>query len=318
MALQASQSASGAVSTGTSSAAAGGSAGSSPGLLNTMANASQGAQVATALGMSVAVAAAAATGVVAGVALGGTTGSTLPVPEVWSCGNDTVNLPGYVEIMIQFATVEEVEAKKPALEDLFVYAYNNVSGMCDGLFDRILQNATLEEAEDVSFNDTQVVLTKWNAFVNCDGCPEFEPLFSTGILATEAPDDNTITSVSSVNNSFTNTPSTISSSNSVNGNTSSTTFDSRWLQDATDSTTASPAEEAFQNVFANFSKYFADSAPMVFDNPGVRILLFRVYGLDGSIDDEINDPSSYQDDITVGSNLDSVAGVTVPTASTLR
>merc|ERR1711933_32942 len=67
------------------------------------------------------------------------------------------------------------DQEKLIVQNLFKEIYNNVSGRCEGVYQRILERAFLEEQV---FNATDSIIeTKWSAEVRCNGCYDFEPLF---------------------------------------------------------------------------------------------------------------------------------------------
>ncbi|CAB9498874.1 ECF subfamily RNA polymerase sigma-24 subunit [Seminavis robusta] len=312
MATQAAQNAAGAAASGSSSAASG-AAGFSTGILNAIAASSQASQ----LGMVMGIAAVAATATTA-VINGGFTKEAMTeemsnlnapwVPDplgVVYCGNeDATDLRGSVDIMIQYATPEEIAAKKGELEELFMDAYNNVSGMCNGLFDRVLVSASLEAFQDVSasLNDTVLVLTKWTAVVNCDGCPEDEPLFST---TNKTSSQNGTAHDTSLAASSSNGRRQLASNPDVEADTQPYNVDD------------------MQDLFDQFWIYFARESPLILGENALllkesRVVLMRLTGDDGQLIDEIKSPdfrAAPLIDTSTPSALPSASPSALPSAS---
>ncbi|CAB9496691.1 Membrane [Seminavis robusta] len=105
---------------------------------------------------------------------------------------------GYVELQIASIPPSVLEANKQDLEDLFRDIYNEMSGMCLDPMQRVMIEAVLQEWEtdwglysnmtDSSWQNMtvqeydeavaqSVTTTYWEAQVDCNGCPDQEPLF---------------------------------------------------------------------------------------------------------------------------------------------
>lgn len=95
------------------------------------------------------------------------------------CGELSVAKQGRVNLIFDNLPTDLLRRERRTIEDLFVNSYNQVSGMCDGLFERVLLDSTMVDWRDVS-GEGALTTTSWTAFVNCSGCPDAEPLFVGG------------------------------------------------------------------------------------------------------------------------------------------
>jgi len=96
--------------------------------------------------------------------------------ETFSYENGRVNLmiENVPLKLMDFADVNNREM----MEKHFTSAYNSVSGMCEGDFQRIVHNATLLDFTFGTRGDgAQYLDTNWKATVSCSGCNPKEPLF---------------------------------------------------------------------------------------------------------------------------------------------
>jgi len=87
-------------------------------------------------------------------------------------GNETKE--GHVTIVFTGLSEEKVESEKRAMQILFEDSYNELSGGCDGTFQRVLREATLDEYTQ---HPDGSMTTKWTGVVGCNGCPDDQPLF---------------------------------------------------------------------------------------------------------------------------------------------
>jgi hypothetical protein len=75
-------------------------------------------------------------------------------------------------------SLDELEITE--LEKLFVAAYNEVSQGCNELYQREMQRASLLNWDRLSEHD---LTTEWEAYLTCNGCPPFEPMFESTTTA---------------------------------------------------------------------------------------------------------------------------------------
>lgn len=99
-----------------------------------------------------------------------------------NCSETAYMKEGKVDISIAHAKLDRVYAKQLALENLFQMAYNNASGMCEGLYERVLHGASLRDTSILGAlpNTTFTVRTAFVGTLSCVGCPDYEPLFANG------------------------------------------------------------------------------------------------------------------------------------------
>jgi len=97
-----------------------------------------------------------------------------------SCTEYSELKQGRFEIMFANIPERRIAEKQRELIELTKTAYNTASGVCDGMFERVLQGISLEGKEPAKSlsNSTSYVFTSWTALITCNGCPDDEPLFS--------------------------------------------------------------------------------------------------------------------------------------------
>ena len=78
---------------------------------------------------------------------------------------------GRVDFVIGNVPVYLLHRHREELATLFEEAYNDASGACEGLYERIIESGDVSTAGSSFF-------TTWTAQVNCIGCPDEEPLFA--------------------------------------------------------------------------------------------------------------------------------------------
>ncbi|CAB9503637.1 FG-GAP repeat [Seminavis robusta] len=185
MAVQGAQGAANSTSSGIT-ASAGGADGASKSLLSQLSSSSTTTQAAVAGGVA-GVAGMAAVG--AGLLLSPAAVGMMP-SYYYSCGN--VVAPDYqqgrVQMTIRGLDPFKMAERKSILEEIFVDAYNNASGMCGDYYQRILDTSIMESwnvhNEDdggnltaSNNNATATITTVWSALVECQACPDLDPLF---------------------------------------------------------------------------------------------------------------------------------------------
>ncbi|CAB9499296.1 hypothetical protein SEMRO_57_G033500.1 [Seminavis robusta] len=208
MAVSAANTASVSTASGAAAAgAAGATAGSIGGMTSAVVSAVTGtavlSQAGTALGVSVVAITAAA--VSTGVTLSQTSNSaTAPIPSLIDsftppvCSAESVSKIGYVELQIKALPPIVLEEQKDRMEYLFRNLYNEITGMCLDPYNRVLQQSKVYKWETdwgiANFTDTSnatreayeqalansITTTYWEAVVDCNGCPDHEPLFEVG------------------------------------------------------------------------------------------------------------------------------------------
>ncbi|CAB9515532.1 laminin G sub domain 2 [Seminavis robusta] len=171
MASHAAQAAAGAASAGTLSAT--GSSGKKS--VNSEVS-SIGVQVGVAIGLVAVV----IFGVSSGIAIA--IGSSSPVPDaaLVACGEHAERKQGRLSLIFENVPAAVLRKERRTIQDVFLASYNNASGMCEGLFERIMVDATMVDWRDVAPN-APMIATSWVCRVNCTGCPDNEPLFSDGL-----------------------------------------------------------------------------------------------------------------------------------------
>ncbi|CAB9511738.1 ECF subfamily RNA polymerase sigma-24 subunit [Seminavis robusta] len=196
MAVEASQSCATAMASGTTSSAAAASTAAtsataaSASATMTVASAGVTTQVGVAVGTVTAVAATAAVAS-SGILVDTTTSvhrsSFQPYPWIQpNCSGDGTGRSvfevkqGYLDLVIKDLTEEMLYQEKSVLEDMFVEAFNNVTGRCDGMYERTMFNVSLLPSFYI-MTDTKnntIASTQWVALLSCNGCPDSEPMFA--------------------------------------------------------------------------------------------------------------------------------------------
>ncbi|CAB9502766.1 laminin G sub domain 2 [Seminavis robusta] len=104
------------------------------------------------------------------------------VPYIHKC-EDAEGVPelkvGLVDFVIEGLPYEFAAQEQSQLEDLFALAYNGLSGMCSGEYQRVLQDVTLLEVNYVAAGSLDFTYTKWQCTISCVGCSDNNPLFGT-------------------------------------------------------------------------------------------------------------------------------------------
>jgi hypothetical protein len=187
MALQGTKSATSSVSTGTTAAST--PATGTSGCLGNGGSSSTGTQAAVATIAAIVIAA-----VMSGLLM---TSPRAVAPlnlMQYDCEADMVPdlKEGRMRLNIEGFDAGEMESHRMEVQEIFVSAYNNASGMCDDFYQRILQSSTLQSRESYD-NDTVILTgldvtdTSWSATVQCQGCPDVDPLFSIPNATALAP-----------------------------------------------------------------------------------------------------------------------------------
>ena len=108
------------------------------------------------------------------------------------CDADPDYKLGFVSIFFEGIDHHFTDAQGRELQGKFEESYNDVSGGCNDVFQRFLQNATMIEQKVGQNNASESILeTSWAAWVRCKNCPDEEPLFSSmGTRRRRAMDSN--------------------------------------------------------------------------------------------------------------------------------
>jgi hypothetical protein len=85
---------------------------------------------------------------------------------------------GRANFVIEGFPDDFVSGHREQMQDLFVLVYNGLSGMCDGEYQRIVQNATMENINTIQGGPNKYyTYTQWLVMLTCAGCPDDNPLF---------------------------------------------------------------------------------------------------------------------------------------------
>ncbi|CAB9500907.1 expressed unknown protein [Seminavis robusta] len=99
-----------------------------------------------------------------------------PMAVTDMCNSDVDEIKeGKLDLTITNVPFDQVYAKQRELETLFQMAYNDASGMCEGPYERVLQEAFIR---DIASDGSSMIQIGWAAMASCNGCPDYEPLFA--------------------------------------------------------------------------------------------------------------------------------------------
>ncbi|CAB9502762.1 laminin G sub domain 2 [Seminavis robusta] len=85
---------------------------------------------------------------------------------------------GLVDLVIEGLPFNFTTQRQGELEEIFKLVYNDLSGMCSGYYQRVLQNVRLQEVNYVSAGENLLfTYTQWVVQVTCLGCSDDNPIF---------------------------------------------------------------------------------------------------------------------------------------------
>ena len=118
----------------------------------------------------------------------------IPLCET-SSGESVSYEDGQVNILIENMPPELYDwaatEKRELVESQFKASYNSISGMCEGMFERIVHNATLLNYTFAIRGDgVPYIDTTWEATASCSGCNPKEPLFMASSGSQQASSNN--------------------------------------------------------------------------------------------------------------------------------